>query len=198
MDAWNKGHPMGQKRPFKLEEVWRIRTRLELEHNIAELALLNLAIDSKLRACDLLPLKVQDITSAGIINPRVRLSQRKTHREVQFEITPPTQHCLTSWLLEQRLSAEDYIFPSPRCAHQPMSYSYYRAIVKNWAHQLGQNSDLYGTHSLRRTKATLIYRRTKDIRAIQILLGHVKLDNTVRYLGVEIEDALRISEPIEM
>lgn len=120
MGTWNKGHPMGQKRPFKLEEVWRIRTRLELEHNIAELALLNLAIDSKLRACDLLPLKVQDITSAGIINPRVRLSQRKTHREVQFEITPPTQHCLTSWLLERQLSAEDYIFLSPRCAHQQL------------------------------------------------------------------------------
>lgn len=198
MDTCNKGHPMGQKRPFKLEEIWRIRTRLELEHNIAELALLNLAIDSKLRACDLLHLKVQDITAAGIINPRVRLTQRKTHREVQFEITPQTQHSLTSWLLEKGLIAEDYLFPSPRSAHQPMSYSYYRAIVKNWAHQLGQNSELYGTHSLRRTKATLIYRRTKDIRAIQILLGHVKLDNTVRYLGVEIEDALRISESIEM
>lgn len=136
------------KKTFQIRRDLAYLHPFSVEHNVAELALLNLAIDSKLRACDLLLLKVQDITSSGMINLRVRLTQRKTHRDVQFEITPKTQHCLTSWLLENGLIAVDYLFPSPRCAHQAMSYSYYRSRVKNWARQLGQNSELYGTHSL--------------------------------------------------
>ena len=193
-----KGHRTGQKKPFKLEDIWRIRTRLEIEGNIMELALLNLAIDCKLRSCDLLRMKVRDISSGGIIQNRVLYSQSKTGREVQFEITSRcTAQSLTQWFIHSQLAISDYLFPSPRKSGRPMSYSCYSTIIRRWASQLGYDSHLYGTHSMRRTKATLIYARTKNIRAVQLLLGHVKLDSTIRYLGVEMEDALNISEDIE-
>ncbi len=161
-----KGHPTGQKKPFKLEDIWRIRTRLEIEGNIMELALLNLAIDCKLRSCDLLRMKVRDISSGGVVQDRGLYSQ---------------------------LSAQDYLFPSPRKQGRAMSYS-----CRHWATELGYDPYLYGTHSMRRTKATLIYARTKNIRAVQLLLGHAKLDNTIRYLGIVMEDALNISENLEL
>ncbi|EDK29624.1 tyrosine-type recombinase/integrase [Vibrio mediterranei] len=192
-----KGHLTGQKKPFKLEDIWRIRTRLEIEGNIMELALLNLAIDCKLRSCDLLRMKVRDISSGGVIQERVLYSQSKTGREVQFEITSRTAQSLAQWLMHRKLTASDYIFPSPRRQGKSMSYSNYATIIRRWVTELGYDPYLYGTHSMRRTKATLIYARTKNIRAVQLLLGHVKLDNTIRYLGVEIEDALNISEGID-
>ncbi|WP_282175302.1 tyrosine-type recombinase/integrase [Vibrio diabolicus] len=190
-----KGHLTGQKKPFKLEDIWRIRTRLEIEGNIMELALLNLAIDCKLRSCDLLRMKVRDISSGGVIQNRVLYQQSKTEREVQFEITSRTAQSLTQYLMQSGLSSSSYIFPSPRKNGRPMSYSCYATIIRLW---LGYDYYLYGTHSMRRTKATLIYGRTKNIRAVQLLLGHAKLDNTIRYLGVEMEDALNISEDIEL
>lgn len=193
-----KGHLTGQKKPFKLEDIWRIRTRLEIEGNIMELALLNLSIDCKLRSCDLLRMKVRDISSGGVIQNRVLYQQSKTEREVQFEITSRTAQSLTQWLMQSGLSSSSYIFPGPRKEGRPMSYSCYATIIRRWASQLGYDHYLYGTHSMRRTKATLIYARTKNIRAVQLLLGHAKLDNTIRYLGVEMEDALNISEDIEL
>ena len=192
-----KGHLTGQKKLFKLEDIWRIRTRLEIEGNIMELALLNLAIDCKLRSCDLLRMKVRDISSRGVIQERVLYTQSKTGRPVQFEITSRTAQSISQWLIMSGLIASDFLFPSPRKVGQPMSYSYYVGIIRRWAETLGYDVYLYGTHSMRRTKATLIYARTKNIRAVQLLLGHAKLDNTIRYLGVEIEDALHISEGID-
>lgn len=189
---------LGQKKPFKLEDIWRIRTRLEIEGNLMELALLNLAIDSKLRSCDLLRMRVCDISSSGIIHPRILFTQSKTQLDVLFEITAKTQNALSQWLFVGPLSPQDFIFPSPRKTGVLMSYSYYAHIIKKWATTLGLDAAQYGTHSIRRTKATLIYARTKNIRAIQLLLGYMKLDNTIRYLGVEIEDALKISEDTDI
>jgi integrase len=190
----NRGKRSGVKKPFRLEEIWRIRTRLEIESNLMQLALLNLAIDSKLRASDLLPLKVCDIASQDRIFNRVKHIQQKTDIEVQFEITSRTQQSLIKWILLASLSASDFVFPSPRLKQQSISYSYYRYIVRKWASDLGLDPNLYGTHSMRRTKATLVYAKTKNIRAVQLLLGHSKVDNTIRYLGVELEDALLLSE----
>ena len=187
----------GVKKPFRLEEIWRTRTRLELSDNLMELALLNLAIDSQLRSNDLLSLKVSDISSNFLVFSRVQYVQKKTSNDVQFEITQRTQQTMSHWIKGQSLQPTDYLFPSPRKSKQPLSYSYYRKIIRSWALALGHNSDLYGTHSLRRTKATLIYQKTKNIRAIQLLLGHTKIENTIKYLGVELEDALRLSEEIE-
>jgi len=183
----------GVKRPFKLEEIWRIRTRIEIQNNLMQLALLNLAIDSKLRSCDLLSLKVRDVATQDQILERVQWTQRKTGIDVQFEITPRTQQSLSRWIHDGALKPHDHLFQSIRRANQAISYSYYRSIIRNWAEQLGLDSDMYGTHSMRRTKATLVYARTKNIRAVQLLLGHTKIDNTIRYLGIEIEDAIKIS-----
>lgn len=150
----------GIKRPFKLEEIWRIRTRLEIQNDLMQLALLNLAIDSKLRSCDLLALKVRDIATQDQVYERVQWTQRKTGIDVQFEITPRTQQSLIRWIHHVSLSAPDYLFQSIRRDNQPISYSYYRKIIRSWAEQLGLDSDMYGTHSMRRTKATLVYART--------------------------------------
>lgn len=197
MTAWNKGKRVGQKKAFKLEEIWRIRIRLEIENKLEQLALFNLAIDSKLRYCDLISLKVRDISSASLIQSRAMIEQQKTNKEVQFEITPKTQQCLSQWVYFKNLSSSDFIFPSSRKLGQHICYHYYANIVKNWVSTLGLDITQYGTHSLRRTKASLIYAKTKNLRAIQLLLGHSKLQSTIEYLGVEIEDALSISESTE-
>jgi len=197
MTAWNKGKRVGQKKAFKLEEIWRIRIRLEIENKLEHLALFNLAIDSKLRSCDLISLKVRDISSSSLVQSRAMIEQQKTHREVQFEITQKTQQCLSQWIYLKSLSSPDFLFPSPRKKGQHISYHYYANIVKDWVTTLGLDMTQYGTHSLRRTKASLIYAKTKNLRAIQLLLGHSKLQSTIEYLGVEIEDALSISEGTE-
>ncbi|MEL0608235.1 tyrosine-type recombinase/integrase [Vibrio echinoideorum] len=194
MQVLNKNRLTGVKKPFRLEEIWRIRTRLEIEGNLMQLALLNLAIDSKLRASDLLNLHVYDVSSQGSIFERVHCVQQKTKTSVHYEITPRTQQSLSHWLITSNLEPESFLFPSCRHKNQPISYSYYRAIIRQWAKKLGLNADSYGTHSMRRTKATLVYAKTKNIRAVQLLLGHAKVDNTIRYLGVELEDALLLSE----
>ena len=197
MAAWNKGKRVGQKKAFKLEEIWRIRIRLEIEKKLEQLTLFNLAIDSKLRSCDLISLKVRDISSASLIQSRAMIEQQKTHKEVQFEITPKTQQCLSQWVCINKLSSSDFLFPSPRKYGCHIFYHYYANIVKNWVSTLGLDITQYGTHSLRRTKASHIYAKTKNLRAIQLLLGHSKLQSTIEYLGVEIEDALSISEGTE-
>ena len=91
-----------------------------------------------------------------------------------------------------------YLFPSRIHLSVHLSTRQYARIVESWVSSIGLDSAAYGTHSLRRTKATLIYRRTKNLRAVQLLLGHSKLDSTVRYLGIEIDDALEISEQIDV
>ncbi|WP_392342826.1 tyrosine-type recombinase/integrase [uncultured Shewanella sp.] len=194
MVSSNKKNHSGVKKPFRLEEIWRIRTRLEIENSLMQLALLNLAIDSKLRASDLLPLRVCDISSQERMFARVKLIQQKTDVEVQFEVTARTQQSLMKWIFVADLKTSDYLFPSLRRNEQPISYSYYRSLVRSWASNIGLDPNLYGTHSMRRTKATLVYAKTKDIRAVQLLLGHTRVDNTIRYLGVELEDALTLSE----
>lgn len=139
-------------------------------------------------------LHVYDVSSQGVIYERVQCIQKKTGTDVHYEITPRTQQSISRWVYSANLEASSFLFPSCRRKGQPISYSYSRMISRSWAVKLGLNADYYVTCSMRRTKAALIYARTKNIRAVQILLGHSKLDNTIRYLGVELEDALRLSE----
>jgi integrase len=194
---WNKDKLVGQKLPLKLRELWAIRIRLQLSKRIKELALFNLAIDSKLRGCDLVELHVRDIAQGGRVSSRATVMQRKTHRSVQFEITEPTRDAVTAWIAKQQLKPEQFLFPSRIHASPHISTRQYAAIVERWVTSIGLDPNAYGTHSMRRTKATLIYRRTKNLRAIQLLLGHSKIESTVRYLGIEVEDALAISEQTE-
>ncbi|EJT3867121.1 integrase [Vibrio tarriae] len=163
------GKCSGIKRPFKLEEIWRIRTRLELENDLMQLALLNLVIDSKLRASDLLKLHVYDVSSQGVIYERDQCIQQKTGTDVHYEITPRTQQSISRWIYSVDLEASSSLFPSCRLKGQPISYSFYRTIIRSWVVKLELNADNYGTHSMRRTKATLICARMKNIRAVLLL-----------------------------
>jgi integrase len=195
---WNKGRLIGQKAPLKLKEIWAIRIRLQMADKARDLALFNLAIDSKLRGCDLVSLRVCDIAQGESIFPRAMVIQRKTHRPVQFEITEPTRQSVAAWIEKAQVLSSQYLFPS-RVAKSPhLSTRQYARIVAYWVKSIGLDTAAYGTHTMRRTKATLIYRRTKNLRAVQLLLGHTKLESTVRYLGIEVEDALEIAEQTEI
>lgn len=195
---WNKGRLTGQKPPLKLNETWAIRTRLQLTSNVRELALFNLAIDSKLRACDLTRLRVQDIFVGSQVGTRATVMQQKTHHPVQFEITEQARASVECWIRAHGLRLGDYLFPSRLHSSPRLSTRQYARIVHRWVASIGLDDSAYGTHSIRRTKASLIYRRTKNLRAVQLLLGHTKLESTVRYLGIEVDDALEIAEQTEV
>jgi integrase len=189
---------MGQKLPLSMQEIWSIRMRLQSIGNLRDLALFNLAIDSKLRACDLLSLRVSDVASSKEVQARAIIRQKKTKRPVRFEITARTRKSVEEWIAAQGMNESDYLFPS-RLRNSPhLSLRQYARIVENWVSSIGLDPTAYGTHSMRRTKPTLIYRRTKNLRAVQLLLGHTNLDSTVRYLGIEIDDALEMSEQIDI
>jgi len=192
--TWNKGKLVGQKLPLKLEEIWSIRTRLDISNNLRELTMFNLALDCKLRACDFVKLKVKDIAHGKTVQSRAILVQQKTGKPVQFEITKKTREAINSWIKACYLKIDDYLFPSRVKESQHLSTRQYSRIVKRWITSIGLDPTAYGTHSMRRTKASLIYKRTKNLRAVQILLGHTKLESTVKYLGVEVDDALELSE----
>jgi len=197
-EPWNKGKLVGQKPPLKLKDIWAIRIHLQLGKRIRDLALFNLAIDSKLRGCDLVNLRVRDVVHGNQILPRAIVVQRETQRPVQFELTDQTRNAVAAWIAKANLKSEQYLFPS-RLRNSPhISTRQYARIVHRWISSIGLDTAAYGTHTMRRTKATLIYRRTKILRAVQLLLGHTKLESTVRYLGIEVDDALEISEQTEI
>ena len=197
-EPWNKGKIVGQKAPFKLKEIWTLRIRLQMEGRARELALLNLGIDSKLRGCDLVALRVRDVCHGDQVATRATIMQQKTRRPVQFEITQATRDTVQVWIKLAGLRPEDFLFPSRIHDSPHLGTRQYARILEHWVEELGLDPANYGTHSMRRTKATLIYRRTKNLRAVQLLLGHSKLESTVRYLGIEVDDALEISEQTEI
>jgi len=194
-------HPpklLGQKPPLKPKEVWAIRIRLQIKGKPRDLALFNLAIDSKLRSCDLVALRVSDVSTGDNVKGRTTIVQQKTGRPVQFEMTEQTREAILAWIRLRELHQGDYLFPSRihSCPH--LTTRQYARILKKWVASIGLDPQRYGTHSLRRTKAAQIYRKTGNLRAVQLLLGHTKLESTVRYLGIEVEDALAISEQVEL
>ncbi len=197
-EPWNKGKLVGQKAPFKPKDVWVMRARMVQEHRTRDLALLNLGIDSKLRGCDLVALRVRDLQHGGQVAPRAIITQHKTGRPVQFEITPSTREAVQAWIRQARLSPEDYLFPSRIHRSPHICTRQYARMLRSWVRDAGLDWTAYGTHSIRRTKAALIYQKTKNLRAVQLLLGHSKLESTVRYLGVDVHDALEISEQTEI
>ena len=195
---WNVGRVLGQKPPLKRKDIWAIRVWLQLEGRKRDLALFNLAIDSKLRGCDLVAVKVTDVWIGGGIATRAIVVQKKTGRPVQFEITEATRDAIKAWLKVMRHWDSGYLFPSRMHSNKHLSTRQYSRLVKLWVNAIGLDPQIYGTHSMRRTKATLIYRRTHNLRAVQLLLGHTKLESTVRYLGIDVDDALEIAEQTEI
>jgi len=195
---WNKGKLTGQKPPFQLKHVWAIRTTLQLEKRARDLALFNLAIDSKLRGCDVVRLKIEDIAPHGYAIDRSTIRQRKTGRPVTFEITEQTRQAVDSYLATKNKRPGDFLFNGHGGNDYHLSTRQYSRLVSQWAEMIGLAPSLFGTHSMRRTKATLIYRKTGNLRAVQLLLGHTKVESTVRYLGIEVDDAIEIAEQVDI
>ena len=196
--ACNKGRVIGQKRPLLPKHVWAIRVRLEIAENHRDLALFNLAIDSKLRGCDLVKLKVADVYASGQVKERASVIQSKTQGPVRFEITEGTSKSLARWMDEPLMVGSEFLWPGRFHERLHISTRQYARLVREWVSFIGLDATSYGTHSMRRTKVAQIYKKTGNLRAVQLLLGHTKMDSTVRYLGVELEDALAIAEAVEI
>jgi site-specific recombinase XerC len=196
--AWNSGKKVGTKRPLKPRQIWAVRFFLDREQRLRDRALFDLAIDSKLRGCDLVKIKIGTLVVGSEIRTRAMVVQQKTGRPVQFELMSDARASLLAWLERRGGTVDDYAFPSrvDRAAH--LSTRQYARLVDEWVTAIGLSPQEYGTHSLRRTKASIIYKTTGNLRAIQILLDHAKIENTVRYLGVDVEDALELAEATEV
>ena len=194
---WNKGKLVGPRPPLRQKHVWAIRTMLQIERQLRELALFNLAVDSKLRGCDLVAIRTDDVAPNGYAIERTTVRQRKTNRPVRFELTEQTRQSIDDYLRATKKKPGQYLFDGRRPG-ESMTTRQYARLLADWLNGIGLDPHAYGTHSLRRTKVTLIYRRTGNLRAVQLLLGHSKIESTVRYLGIDIDDALAISEQVEI
>ncbi|MGY4309700.1 integrase [Bradyrhizobium sp. USDA 4369] len=195
---WNKGKLTGAKPPLRPKHVWSIRTRLQIEGRVRDLAMFNLAIDSKLRGCDVVAIKVEDVAAGGYTADRATVRQKKTGRPVRFELTEQTRQAVDEYLKATNKKPGEFLFAGRGGPQKSITTRQYARLVSDWIGSVGLDPRLYGTHSLRRTKATLIYRRTGNLRAVQLLLGHTKIESTVRYLGIEVDDALAIAEQVDV
>jgi len=194
---WNKGKLIGAKPPLRPKHVWSIRTKLQVEGRTRDLAMFNLAIDSKLRGCDVVALKVEDVAPSGYSVDRATVRQ-KTGQPVRFELTEQTRQAVDDYVRVAGKKPGEFLFTGRSRPGGSMTTRQYARLVSEWIANIGLDPHLFGTHSLRRTKATLIYRRTGNLRAVQLLLGHTKIESTVRYLGIEVDDALAIAEQVEI
>jgi integrase len=180
---WNKGKLLGQKLALSLKEVRAIRHRLRSAQRMRDFVLFSLAIDSNLRACDLVELRVRDVSKGRHIASHVTIGQSQ-NRPVQFEISDETRDSIAAWIAKEGLKPDDYLFPSRLSASPHLSIRQYARDVASWVSLIGLDPGAYGTQSLRRTKPALMYRRTRDLEAVQQLLGHTKPENTARFLGI--------------
>lgn len=195
---WNSGRVIGAKPPLKPRHVWGIRQQLKAAGKVRDLALFNCAVDAKLRGCDLVKLKVSDVAPGGAMRQRATVIQQKTGRPVPFEITDVTREAVAAWLAKRGKRSDDWLFPSRSRPGDHISTRQYARLVGEWVAMIDLVPSAYGTHSLRRTKVALVYKKTGNLRACQLLLGHRKLESTVRYLGIEVDDALALSEQVEL
>jgi integrase len=157
-----------------------------------------LAIDSKLRGCDVVALKVEDVAPNGYTIDRATVRQKKIGHPVKFELTDQTRQAIDDYLKAAGKKQGQYLFTGRRGLDRSMTTRQYARLLYDWLASIGLDPKVFGTHSLRRTKATLIYRRTGNLRAVQLLLGHTKIESTVRYLGIEVDDALAIAEQVDV
>jgi integrase len=159
--------------------------------------MLNLAIDSKSRGCVVVALRVEDVAPYGVALDRATMRQRKAGQPVRFELTEPTRDAVDDYMKSTGKRPGDFLF-SGRHGLASISTRRNARLVSEWTAKIGLDPKFFGTHSLRRTKATLIYRRTGNLRAAQLLLGHRKIESTARYLGIEVDDALAIAEQVDI
>jgi integrase len=175
---WNKGKLTGAKPPLRPKHVWSIRTKLHIESRVRDLAMFNLAIDSKLRGCDVVTIRVEDVAAGGYAADRATVRQKKTGRPVRFELSEQTRQAVDDHLRATGKRPGEFLFTGRRGPNRSMTTRQYARLVSEWIGSVGLDPRLFGTHSLRRTKATLIYRRTGNLRAVQLLLGHTKIEST--------------------
>ena len=195
---WNKGKIISARPPLQTKHVWSIRTKLQMDGKKRDLALFNLAIESKLRACDVVRIKVEEFAPRGLTADQARVRQSKTGRPVKFELTEQTREAVDAYLKAKPKHLGDFLFESRNRPDRCISTRQYSRLISSWIAGIGLDPRLFGTHSLRRTKATLIYPRTGNLRAVPLLLGHTKIESTVRYLGIEVDDALAIAEQVNV
>jgi integrase len=196
--SWNKGKMTGTKPPLRPKHVWSIRTKLQIEGRARDLAMFNLAIDSKLQGCDVVARRVEDVAAGGCTTDRATVRQKKNGRPVRFELSEQTRQAVDDYLKATHKRPGEFLFAGRRGPDRNMTTRLYARLVSQWIGSVGLDPRLFGTHSLRRTKAILIYRRTGDLSAVQLLLGHTKIESTVRYLGIEVDDALAIVEQVDV
>ncbi|NQW01632.1 MAG: tyrosine-type recombinase/integrase [Rhodospirillales bacterium] len=194
---WNKGKLIGQKRPLTVRHVWEVRTFLRIRKKARDLALFNFALDSKLRGCDVVAAKMGEIAPNGYSQQRAVIRQKKTGRPVKFELTNYTRSSIDLYLKYRKNRDCEYLFPGQK-PNEHLTTRQYSRLLHGWLKLIDLDPSEYGTHSLRRTKATMIYRQTGNLRAVQLLLGHSKIESTVRYLGVDMDDALELSEKVDI
>jgi integrase len=195
---WNKGKIIGAKPPLQPKHVWLIRARLQGAAQGRDLAMCNLAIDSKLRGCDVVALKVEDVAPHGCTSDRATIRQKKTGQPVRFEVTEQTRQAVDDYIRASGRRPGQFLFSSQRGSQRCITTRQYARVVAQWVRSIGLDPSLFGTHSLRRTKPAMIYRRTGNLRAVQLLLGHTRIESTARYLGVEVDDAIAIAEQIDV
>ncbi len=146
---WNKGKLVGQKPPLKPREVWAIRVRLQIANKKRDLALFNLSLDSKLRGCDLLSLKVSDVRTGGDTRSRTKIIQKKTGNPVQFEIMDQSRDAIRDWCEFKGLEQYDWLFPNRKDRNRHFSTRQYARLVDDWVKSIGLRRSAYGTHSMR-------------------------------------------------
>lgn len=156
--------------------VWSIRVRLEMTGNARDLAPFNMAVDSKLRGCDLVGLRVRDVFAAGRVNERASMAQSKTGKPVRFEITESTRVSLDRWIRDPEMIGLEFLWPSRIHGSPHLSTRRFARIARSWVSSICLEPSAYGTHSMRRTKVAQIYKKTGNLRAVQLLLGHTKMD----------------------
>jgi integrase len=169
-----------------------------MEGRTRDLAMFNLAIDSKLRGCDVVALRIEDVAPSGYAVDRATVRQKKTGRPVRFELTEQTRQAVDDYIKTAGKKPGEFLFSGRGDHNRCMTTRQYARPVSNWITTIGLDPHFFGTHSLRRTKATLIYRRTGNLRAVQLLLGRTEIESTVRYLGIEVDDALAIAEQVDV
>jgi integrase len=184
---WNKGKLTGAKPPLRPKHVWSMRTKLQIQGRARDLAMFNLAIDSKLRGCDVVAMRVEDVAAGGYTADRATVRQKKTGRPVRFELSEQTRQAVDDYLKVANKKPGDFLFTGRRGPDCNMTTRQYARLVSEWIGSAGLDPRLFGTHSLRRTKATLIYKRTGNLRAVQLLStvpkGIVSPDSDITQCG---------------
>ena len=185
-----------KKKPFTKEEIRKIRKALENRKDGArDLALFNVQVDTMLRTSDLRNLTVHDVQSSetGEIKEQISVTMKKTGNTVACVLDQAAKEALHQWITTSGKSSHDYLFTGRKDANKPITDTHHRHLLKGWCRDAGVTAETKATHSIRKTKATIIYKETQNVEAVRKLLGHRSIAATSAYLGVEDSEALALA-----